>query len=195
MSNGEKGITVWTVAIVLLTFIAIAMVPGVLAFALILVVEMVTGGKLAESVSGAFSIAKGAMLITGGLMLVGTALVLTGCSRSTQMRREHLSSPFPLDRARAAVQLAEAGDSLAVDLLIDLLEDQDRGVRMYTILALERLCGETYGYRYFDPEPTRAAAVKRWREARQRGEVKVLARSSAPEASRPTRAAGATEGS
>jgi HEAT repeat protein len=103
-----------------------------------------------------------------------------GCNSAA--RREQLVSPYPLDRARAAVQLAEAGDTEAVDLLIELLNDQDRGVRMYTILALKRLCGETYGYDYYDPEPQRAAAVARWREARRRGDVSVTKRARGPEA-------------
>ena len=101
-----------------------------------------------------------------------------GCDSAA--RREQLVSPYPLDRARAAVQLAEAGDTKSVDLLIELLNDQDRGVRMYTILALERLCGETYEYNYYDPEPRRAAAVARWREARRRGDVSVTTRAHRP---------------
>ena len=123
--------------------------------------------------------------------LAVSLLVLVGGCGSSQLRREHLASPYPLDRARAAVQIAEAGDAQAVDSLIGLLEDNDPGVRMYTILALQRLCGRTYGYRYYDPEPERAAAVARWRQARQRGEVTVLARSapadgaSTPEPDRP----------
>jgi hypothetical protein len=103
------------------------------------------------------------------------ALTLSpGCDHSSA-RRQKLASPYPLDRVEAAVQLAEAGDTGAVDRLIELLDDRDRGVRMYTILALERLCGRTYGYRYYDPEPVRAAAIARWRAARQRGEVTVQA--------------------
>lgn len=115
---------------------------------------------------------------------------LPGCNPSG-MRREHLVSPYPLDRARAAVELAEAGDAQAIDLLIELLNDRDRGVRMYAILALERLCGETYGYKYYNPEPQRAAAVARWRQARQRGEVTVQAQSARPHTGAAVAAAGA----
>lgn len=103
-----------------------------------------------------------------GLATIGL-MCLAGCDSTA--RREQLVSPYPLDRARAAVGLAEAGDGQAVDLLIELLSDHDRAVRMYTILALERLCGETHGYHYYDPEPERAAAIARWRTARQDGEV------------------------
>ena len=90
------------------------------------------------------------------------------------------------------MQIAEAGDAEAVDLLIELLNDQDRGVRMYTILALERLCGQTYGYHYYDPERKRAAAIARWREARRRGDVTV--RSRRPAAGNPEGPSGRPDG-
>ena len=95
-----------------------------------------------------------------------------GCGSSGGGRAE-MASAYPLDRVRAAVQSAEAGDADAVDLLIELLDDADRAVRMYSILALERLCGEDYGYRYYAPEAERTAAIARWREARQSDEVTV----------------------
>lgn len=133
-----------------------------------------------------------AIILQLGLTVAGLAY-LGGCS-SSAAKRQQLRSPYPLDRARAAVQLAESGDKEAVDLLIELLNDYDRGVRMYTILALERLCGETYGYDYYGPEPERAAAVARWREARQRGEVTVRPRSSeARESGRPLAKVGRAE--
>jgi hypothetical protein len=106
-----------------------------------------------------------------GFITIGLACLL-GC-RPLAAKRQQLGSRYALDRARAAVELAEAGDAQAIDALIELLNDGDRAVRMYTILALERLCGETYGYNYYDPEPERAAAVARWQAARQRGEVKL----------------------
>lgn len=129
---------------------------------------------------------------------LGLAAVSLTCAAgcNSAAKREQLVSPYPLDRARAAVHLAEAGDTEAVDLLIELLNDQDRGVRMYSILALERLCGETYEYRYYDPEPRRAAAVARWRDARRRGAVSVTNRVRRPEAraaSRPLEAEGDEE--
>lgn len=105
---------------------------------------------------------------------------LASCNPPAAQRRQ-LSSPYPPDRARAAVAAAEAGDAKAIDLLIELLDDRDRAVRMYSILALERLCGRTYGYRYYDPEPQRRAAIARWRQARQRGELVLLRRAPGPE--------------
>ncbi|MBI5866272.1 MAG: hypothetical protein HZB38_17515, partial [Planctomycetes bacterium] len=60
---------------------------------------------------------------------------------------------------------AESGDKQAIHSLVSLLEDRDAAVRLYAIKALERLCGKTYGYVYYAPEPSRDAAVGRWREA------------------------------
>jgi hypothetical protein len=88
-----------------------------------------------------------------------------------------LRSDYPVDRARAAVALAEAGDPQAVDRLVSLLEDNDRGVRMYSILALERLTGQSYGYLYYAPEAERDRAVERWRNALRNGEVTLRSRS------------------
>ena len=97
---------------------------------------------------------------------------LAGC-RSASNRREQLASSNPLDQVTAAVRLAEAGDAQAVHRLVSLLEDRDRAVRMYAILALERLCGQDYGYHYYGPAAERTAAVRRWRAALRRGEVSV----------------------
>lgn len=116
-----------------------------------------------------------ATIVRLGVALLGIVWVF-GCHPS-RADRGQITSPYPLDRVRAAVRCAEAGDAEAVDLLIELLDDADRGVRMYSILALERLCGADHGYRYYAPEPERAAAIGRWRQARQRGEVTVRARS------------------
>lgn len=107
-------------------------------------------------------------------LVVGAWLVLSaaGCQSSAAQRRR-LSSRNPLERAQAVVRLAEMGDRGAVHPLVELLEDPDRAVRMYTILALTRLCGEDFDYKYYEPEAERAAAVRRWRAALRNGEVTV----------------------
>lgn len=100
-------------------------------------------------------------------VVVGVA-ALTGCRAPGDMR-----SSNPYERARAIVQRAEAGDTSAVHQIVGLLEDEDEGVRLYAIVALRKLCGRDYGYNYYDAAPKRAAAVARWREALQAGEVAV----------------------
>ena len=135
---------------------------------------------------------RSATVFPHGVALIGLAW-LVGCHSSRASRHE-ITSPYPLDRVRAAVQCAEAGDAEAVDLLIELLADRDRGVRMFTILALEHLCGEDHGYRYYAPESERAAAIARWRAARQRGEVTVRNPSPPPvRSATPTATAGTNQ--
>jgi len=101
-------------------------------------------------------------------------VLLTGC----QAPRDRLTAAEPLERARAVVALADAGDTAAVQELVNLLEDPDRAVRMYAILGLVRLCGKDYGYKYYGTDVERAAAVGRWRDALRAGEVVVRIRPS-----------------
>jgi len=98
-------------------------------------------------------------------------LALAGACEGPAARRRQLASLNPLDRVRATVALAEAGDMQAVHRLVDLLEDADAAVRLYAIMGLQRLCGTTLGYEYFAPEAERVAAMQRWREALRRGQV------------------------
>lgn len=118
-------------------------------------------------------------------LLLAAIPLSAGCT-SNAIQRQRLGSDYPLDRVRAAVALAEAGDADAVHRLVELLEDDDRGVRLYAILALERLTGRTYGYVYYATQAERDAAVGRWRAALRNGEVAVGGRSRAA-TSRPAR--------
>lgn len=97
-------------------------------------------------------------------------VALSGCNSGAHAQRQ-LSSSYPLDRARAAVLLAERGDMSAVHTLVNLLEDDDRTVRMYAIGALRRLCNDDMGYRYYASTAERSAATRRWREALRDGEI------------------------
>ncbi|MBL8879787.1 MAG: hypothetical protein JNG88_11770 [Phycisphaerales bacterium] len=116
-------------------------------------------------------------------LLVAISLA-TGCwagCQSGEPDRSELRSRSPFERARAAVRVAESGDSTAVHELVDLLQDDDAGVRLYTIEALRRLCGEDFGYRYQAPAPQREGATQAWRAALRDGKVKLQrSRSSIP---------------
>ena len=102
-------------------------------------------------------------------------LLLSGVAacQSAGSRHEQLALGNPLDQVAATVWLAEAGDPEAVHTLVNLLQARDSTVRMYAILALERLSGQDYGYKYYEPEPDRIRAVQRWRDALRNGEVTV----------------------
>lgn len=104
---------------------------------------------------------------------LAATLLASLCACGSGGGRRDLQSRYPLDRARAIVDAAERGDAESVHQLVTLLEDDDGAIRMYAILALERLSGQTYGYRYHDPEPARAEAVRRWRDALRAGKVTI----------------------
>jgi hypothetical protein len=109
-------------------------------------------------------------MASAGVLLVSAACWpgLPGCS-SAAGRRQQLASGNPLDRARGAVEAAEARDAAAAPWLVDLLEDSDEAVRMVAIRALRQLLGTDLGYRYYAGESERALAVARWREALRAG--------------------------
>lgn len=115
-------------------------------------------------------------LICSGLLLCAV-LLASGC-RST----DGLQSSNPYERAAAAVQRAEQHDLTAVHQLVTLLEDRDPAVRLYSVNALERLCGTRYGYVYYDPPKRRAEAVARWRAALAAGEVSIAGHAPQPAA-------------
>ncbi len=110
-----------------------------------------------------------------GLGLIGAALTLlaaAACQTPAHYRAD-LRSPNLLQRVKGIVRAAERGDRSAIDTLVALLDDPDPATRLYAIEALERLCGTTLGYRYYDPEPRRRAAVARWQAAIREGRVPV----------------------
>lgn len=105
-------------------------------------------------------------------LLLAALGAASGCA-SQAAQRQKLRSANPLDRARAAVAAAGSHDPIAIQSLVDLLEDSDDVIRMYGIIALRRICGETLGYEYHAPEADRTAAVQRWRDAIRAGTVRV----------------------
>ncbi len=118
--------------------------------------------------------------------VVGVSAVWWGvCGCGGRGGRDSLYSGNPLDRAHAAVSAAEAGDSGAVHKLVGLLDDLDDAVRMYSIMALRRLCGEDYGYRYYASPVERSIAVGRWQDALRKGEVVVRRSGGAGAGERP----------
>ena len=62
-------------------------------------------------------------------------------------------------------------DGSAIPHLIEQLESDDHAVRMYTIIALDRITGTRLGYVHHAPEHERRAAVERWVQAYREGEL------------------------
>lgn len=76
-------------------------------------------------------------------------------------------------RVRAIQRAAAEDDREAIPELIEQLQAADALVRMVAISTLERLTGETYGYRHYAPLAERRDAVRRWVEAWESGALAV----------------------
>lgn len=63
----------------------------------------------------------------------------------------------------AIKEAVEEKDRDAIPQLIDDLDSDDPAVRFYSIEALRRLTGETFGYRYYQSETERQPAIERWK--------------------------------
>lgn len=61
------------------------------------------------------------------------------------------------------VNAASEKDISNAPQLVKDLESDDPAVRFYSIGALERLTGQTYGYQYFMDEEKRAESVSKWK--------------------------------
>jgi hypothetical protein len=90
-------------------------------------------------------------------------LGLVGCAQGG-VYRAAINSDDVNERILAVRQAAEQRDKSAVPLLVDRLEDEDEAVRLFAILALDKLTGQRFGYDYGQPANRRAKSVELWRE-------------------------------
>lgn len=107
-------------------------------------------------------------------ILMGLWLFLAiGCTSAREQLYANFQNEDPSVRMQAISQAGKLKDSGSLPYLVDRLTDSERDVRFLAILALERITGETMGYRYYKPSQERAKAVQRWRQwlARQGGQA------------------------
>jgi hypothetical protein len=76
-----------------------------------------------------------------------------------------LENPDPAVRIRAIKWAGENQVHQAVPLLVDRLQEQNRSVRFYAIMALSRITGNDMGFNYKADPAARAEAVKKWRQS------------------------------
>ena len=100
------------------------------------------------------------------LFLVFTSLVQCGCDGplGSNMKLEDLKSPDPAIRVIAIKWAGENELRQAVPQLVDLLLNEDKAIRFYSIQSLVKITGTNNGYDYKADAERRSAAVKRWRE-------------------------------
>ena len=97
-------------------------------------------------------------------MIALTSITLTGsygCAPAPT--RRDIASVDARRRVLAIRAAAQRHDLSAIPLLVDRLEDEDEAVRMFAILALEKLTGTRNGYVYYMPPDAQLSAIRRWR--------------------------------
>ena len=100
-------------------------------------------------------------------LAVGVCALTAGCSSNPSRADsvyQQLQDDNPSRRVEAIVRVGQEKDPKAVPYLVDRLEDQDADVRLYAILALERITGQNFGYEFYQDEMQRRPAVEKWRQ-------------------------------
>jgi hypothetical protein len=99
-------------------------------------------------------------IMTAVLSLVSGTLV-NGCFSPDPKSLSSNSAPSLIPAIKDA---ANRNDKSAIPGLVDRLDDKDSAVRFAAISALTKMTGQDLGYKYYDDEYTRHAAIERWRE-------------------------------
>jgi hypothetical protein len=87
-----------------------------------------------------------------------------GCSAPRPDLYHRFQDEDPSVRAGAAVEAGRLKDPNAAPYLVDRLSDTESEVRFFAALALEKITGQTMGYRYYESSDRREEAIARWRE-------------------------------
>lgn len=91
--------------------------------------------------------------------LFSLVVLLVGCVPKAPVG---FDSPDPQGRAIALARAAQSPSERDIPALIAALDSADPAQRLIAINALERVTGETQGYRHYDPVWRRAEAIERW---------------------------------
>jgi hypothetical protein len=101
---------------------------------------------------------------TIGLGAALIAMAAAGSCAASGGASNLLESPDPQIRIQAIQDAADDGRIEVIPILVDRLEDEDQAVRLFAIMALERLVETRLDFCYWDPPRLREEAVARWRE-------------------------------
>jgi len=95
-----------------------------------------------------------------GIMVLAAGLV-GGCYSPDPKSLSSESAPSAIAAIKDA---ADRNDRTSIPRLVHDLDDEDSAIRFAAISALKRMTGQDLGYRYYDGEYDRRAAVERWRQ-------------------------------
>lgn len=89
------------------------------------------------------------------------ALALPACTQPQY--HADMESDVPAERTLGIAHAAAKPDTRNAHELVSLLDSSDPGLRMLAAQTLKEMSGgQTFGYRYNDPEDLRLPAIKRW---------------------------------
>lgn len=90
------------------------------------------------------------------------AILLGGCKPTSGDYLKGISAAKPEVATEAMSKAAEKKSRRAIVPLVKRLYDEDPVIRLSAIRALQGITGQDMGYRYYQPEVKRIAAIKRW---------------------------------
>ena len=103
-------------------------------------------------------------LIAGWLLWACWAVGPSGCGwLASGDYVKNISSAKPDVATQAMNKAAQEKSREAIVPLVGRLYDEDSVIRLSAITALESITGEDMGYRSYDGEVQRIAAIKRWK--------------------------------
>jgi len=94
-----------------------------------------------------------------GIIVTSLCIMGGGCFSPDPPSINSDSAPCAIPAVKVA---AASNDHTAIPRLVEDLNDSDSAIRFAAIQALEKMTGQTLGYRYYDDEPARRPAVQRW---------------------------------
>lgn len=109
------------------------------------------------------------------LLTMAMAMWLGGCA-PPPASEGGFNSRDPAAKLYAIQRAGEQRDRSAIPHLIEQLNSDDEAVRMFAIIALEKITGTRLGYSPYDPAWKREPAVKRWVAAYKNGEFAYTAK-------------------
>ena len=117
---------------------------------------------------------KGAHRILGSMPFAARTitcllLAVAGCGQSAT--EGGFDAANPAARMYATEQAARAGDTSAIERIVEQLDSDDPATRWLAIRSLEHLTGRTNGYDYTDPPAERREAINRWRDDLATGRI------------------------
>lgn len=101
------------------------------------------------------------IILTGFLCGAG---LCGGCVAADGDLPRQLQDKDPQVRIRAIAHAAEIKDDKSVPYLVECLASDESDVRFFAFIALQKITGQTMGYRYYESTESRNEAIRRWRE-------------------------------